>query len=91
MNYLFVYFILGFPHSAFSFGVESNSVQSNIDGVSIPSGALISVLQKGVQFVEAEACFGEVNLLNICFIIKTPENVILSYYFDSTEFSTGHV
>jgi transducin (beta)-like 1 len=50
----------GFPHSAFSFGVESNSIQSNIDGVSIPSGALISVLQKGVQFVEAEACFGEV-------------------------------
>ncbi|CAB3989240.1 F-box-like WD repeat-containing TBL1XR1 isoform X1 [Paramuricea clavata] len=49
----------GFPHSAFSFGVESNSVHSSIDGVSIPSGALISVLQKGVQFVEAEACFGE--------------------------------
>ncbi|XP_028403257.1 F-box-like/WD repeat-containing protein TBL1X [Dendronephthya gigantea] len=49
----------GFPHSAFSFGVESNSIHSSIDGVSIPSGALISVLQKGVQFVEAEACFGE--------------------------------
>ncbi|XP_046853364.1 F-box-like/WD repeat-containing protein TBL1XR1 [Xenia sp. Carnegie-2017] len=49
----------GFPHSAFSFGIESNSVHSSIDGVSVPSGALVSVIQKGVQFVEAEACFGE--------------------------------
>ena len=52
--------IVGFPHSAFSFGIESNSIHSSIDGVSVPSGALVSVLQKGVQFVEAEACFGEV-------------------------------
>lgn len=49
----------GFPHSAFSFGVESNSIHSDIDGSLIPSGALISVLQKGVQFVEAEVTLAE--------------------------------
>lgn len=49
----------GFPHSAFSFGIESNSIHSSIDSSSIPSGALISVLQKGVQFTEVEVSLGE--------------------------------
>lgn len=57
-----IFFLLGFPHSAFCFGNESNSVHSSIDGSLIPSGALISVLQKGVQFVEAEASLAEVRL-----------------------------
>lgn len=49
----------GFQHSAFTFGVESHIDQSSINGSVVPPGALVSIIQKGVQYVEAEVTLGE--------------------------------
>jgi len=49
----------GFQHSAFTFGHESLVVNSNINGTEVPPGALISFLQKGLQYKEIEAHLGE--------------------------------
>ena len=53
----------GFQHSAFTFGVESHIDQSNINGSVVPPGALVSIIQKGVQYVEAEVTLNEVRFL----------------------------
>uniref|UniRef100_A0A914HSH6 LisH domain-containing protein n=1 Tax=Globodera rostochiensis TaxID=31243 RepID=A0A914HSH6_GLORO len=45
----------GFRHSAFTFGYECNVLNAGIDGTAVPRGALLSLLQKGVLFSEAEA------------------------------------
>lgn len=50
----------GFSHSAFTFGIESHISQSNINGTLVPPAALISILQKGLQYVEAEISINEV-------------------------------
>ena len=50
----------GFQHSAFTFGLESHIHQASINGTLVPPGALISVLQKGLQYVEAEVSIAEV-------------------------------
>lgn len=52
----------GFSHSAFTFGIESHISQSNINGTLVPPAALISILQKGLQYVEAEISINEVTL-----------------------------
>ena len=54
--------VLGFQHSAFTFGVEAHVHQSSINGSAIPPGALIAVLQKGLQYVEAEVSIAEVSI-----------------------------
>ncbi len=41
-------------HSAFTFGYESHVNKSKIDGSQIPPGALLSFMQRGVNFVEIE-------------------------------------
>lgn len=51
----------GFSHSAFTFGIESHISQSNINGTLVPPAALISILQKGLQYVEAEISINEVS------------------------------
>lgn len=56
----------GFSHSAFTFGIESHISQSNINGALVPPAALISIIQKGLQYVEAEVSINEVRLhLNV--------------------------
>lgn len=45
---------LGFRHTAYTFGFESNVLSAGIDGSSVPRGALVSLLQKAVLFAEAE-------------------------------------
>ncbi|KAK0150155.1 F-box-like/WD repeat-containing protein TBL1X [Merluccius polli] len=45
--------------SAFTFGIESHISQSNINGTLVPPAALISILQKGLQYVEAEISINE--------------------------------
>lgn len=57
---LMVFCALGFSHSAFTFGIESHISQSNINGTLVPPAALISILQKGLQYVEAEISINEV-------------------------------
>ncbi|KAG8516809.1 F-box-like/WD repeat-containing protein TBL1X [Galemys pyrenaicus] len=49
----------GFSHSAFTFGIESHISQSNISGTLVPPAALISILQKALQCVEAEISINE--------------------------------
>lgn len=48
------YALAGYVHSAFTFGYESNVHKSKIDGAQIPPGALLSFMQRGVNFVEIE-------------------------------------
>ncbi len=50
----------GFSHSAFVFGYESFVHKSNISGNDVPPGAMISFLQKGLQYMELEANLNEV-------------------------------
>lgn len=53
MNYV------GFQHSAYLFGVESHISSSNINGAIVPPAALITIVQKGMQYAEAQLCIGE--------------------------------
>lgn len=52
-------FPTGFQHSAYTFGIESHISQSNINGALVPPAALLSILQKGLQYTEAEISIGE--------------------------------
>ena len=45
----------GFQHSAFSFGYESAVHKASINASEVPPGALVSFLQKGLQYLELEA------------------------------------
>lgn len=49
----------GFYHSAYVFGQESHISQSNINGALVPPQALITIIQKGLLYVEAEIATGE--------------------------------
>ncbi len=62
VNFLVYRYLLesGFQHSAFTFGLESHIHQTSINGTIIPPGALISIIQKGLQYVEAEVSITEV-------------------------------
>lgn len=53
------FFFIGFQHSAYTFGIESHISQSNINGALVPPAALLSILQKGLQYTEAEISIGE--------------------------------
>lgn len=55
----FVLKFLGFHHSAYTFGIESHISQSNINGALVPPAALLTILQKGLQYTEAEISIGE--------------------------------
>ncbi|CAD5229314.1 unnamed protein product [Bursaphelenchus okinawaensis] len=56
LNYLIYRYLLenGFQHSAFTFANESSLSNTNVDAAMIPRGALISIVQKGLHFTEAE-------------------------------------
>ncbi|CDI98242.1 F box:WD repeat containing protein [Echinococcus multilocularis] len=49
----------GYCHSAYLFGLESEISQSNVDGSLVPPGSLLSLIQKGLQYTEAEISIGE--------------------------------
>lgn len=49
----------GFQHSAYTFGIESHISQSNINGALVPPAALLNIIQKGIQYTEAEISIGE--------------------------------
>lgn len=53
--------LLGYCHSAYLFGLESQISQSNVDGALVPPGSLLSLIQKGLQYTEAEISIGEVS------------------------------
>ncbi|CAH8474143.1 unnamed protein product [Heterobilharzia americana] len=49
----------GYCHSAYLFGLESQISQSNVDGALVPPGSLLYLIQKGLQYTEAEISIGE--------------------------------
>lgn len=49
----------GFVHAAYTFGLESHISQSNINGALVPPAALLSIIQKGLQYTEVEISVGE--------------------------------
>lgn len=53
----------GFAHSAFSLGYEAGINKCPIDGNMVPPGALITFVQKGLQYLEMEANLSNVRLL----------------------------
>ncbi|KAK9844067.1 hypothetical protein WJX81_003500 [Elliptochloris bilobata] len=57
VNYLVYRYLQesGFTHSAFTFGYESFAHKSPINVNDVPPGALISFVQKGLQYLELEA------------------------------------
>lgn len=61
MRFSCVYFLTlsGFHHSAYTFGIESHISQSNINGALVPPAALLTILQKGLQYTEVELSVGE--------------------------------
>ncbi|XP_004511879.1 WD40 repeat-containing protein HOS15-like [Cicer arietinum] len=57
LNYLVFRYLQesGFTHSAFVFGNEGGIKKSPIDGNLVPPGALVTFVQRGLQFLEMEA------------------------------------
>ncbi|KAI5684494.1 hypothetical protein M9H77_05722 [Catharanthus roseus] len=57
LNYLVFRYLQesGFTHSAFAFGYEASINKCPIDASLVPPGALITFIQKGLQYLEMEA------------------------------------
>ncbi|CAF4768651.1 unnamed protein product, partial [Rotaria socialis] len=50
---------IGFVHSSYLFGLESHIVQTSINANIVPPGALLSLIQKGLYYTEAELSIGD--------------------------------
>src|SRR5581483_5488303 len=61
VNYLVYRYLQesGFGHSAYTFGMESHIHSSNINGSLVPPAALLNIIQKGLQYTEAEISVAE--------------------------------
>ena len=57
---------IGFSHSAFTFGYESLVTKSSVAQVDVPPGALITFMQKGLEYVGIEEHINEVIILITC-------------------------
>ncbi|XP_076918869.1 WD40 repeat-containing protein HOS15-like isoform X1 [Bidens hawaiensis] len=57
LNYLVYHYLheSGFTHTAFTLGYEAALNKSTLDGNVIPPGALVTFVQKGIQYLELEA------------------------------------
>ncbi|KAK6160643.1 hypothetical protein DH2020_004024 [Rehmannia glutinosa] len=57
LNYLIFRYLneSGFTHSAFALGYEAGINKSTINGNLVPPGALVTFIQKGIQYLELEA------------------------------------
>ncbi|XP_059631093.1 WD40 repeat-containing protein HOS15-like isoform X2 [Cornus florida] len=57
LNYLVFRYLheSGFTHSAFTLGYEAGISESTIDGNLVPPSALVTFVQKGIQYLELEA------------------------------------
>lgn len=84
VNFLIYRYLLesGFVHSAYAFGHESYVAKSQIDTKQVPPGALISFIQKGLQYVEMESHVNEDGTENVC---DTPFSVVDKHTCSSTQ------
>lgn len=64
--YWLISFVIGFPHSAYTFGIESHISSSNINGTMVPPAALLRIIQKGLQYTETEISIAEVSVFKFC-------------------------
>jgi len=57
LNYLIFRYLQesGFTHAAFALGYEAGITKSTVDGNLVPPGALVTFVQKGIQYLELEA------------------------------------
>ncbi|XP_071913354.1 WD40 repeat-containing protein HOS15 isoform X3 [Coffea arabica] len=64
LNYLIFRYLQesGFTHSAFAFGYEACINKCQIDGSLVPPGALVTFVQKGLQYLEMEANLSNVRI-----------------------------
>ncbi|CAF1556937.1 unnamed protein product, partial [Adineta ricciae] len=53
-----------FVHSSYLFGLESHIVQTSINANIVPPGALLSLIQKGLYYTEAELSIGDVSSID---------------------------
>ena len=60
---LFTSIFIGFTHSAFTFAYESLVIRSSAAQTDIPPGALITFLQKGLEYIAIEEHITEVSYL----------------------------
>lgn len=60
----------GFKHSAFTFGHESQILKSSVNASEVPPGALISFLQKGIQYLQTESKIQGKVRLNLFIIFR---------------------
>ncbi len=62
----------GFSHSAFTFAHESLVVKSSTAQTEIPPGALITFLQKGLEYIAIEEHINEVRVfsMEICLVYR---------------------
>lgn len=64
LNCFFYYSLEGFSHSAFTFAYESLVVKSSVAQTVIPPGALITFLQKGLEYIAIEEHINEVHMIS---------------------------
>ena len=57
----------GFSHSSFVFGYEAFVHRTNIGANQVPPGALVSFLQRGIQYVEMQSNLNEVRFCGASF------------------------
>lgn len=50
----FLVLLSGFTHAAFALGYEAGINKTSIDGNLVPPGALVTFVQKGLQYIELE-------------------------------------
>lgn len=67
-NYLIYRFLLesGYVHAAFMFGHESGIISAGIADRSVPVGALLTLLEKGMQLLDIEVHMDANGRLHIC-------------------------
>jgi len=58
--------VSGFTHSAFAFGYEAGIDRCKNDDNVVPPGALVTFIQKGIQYLELEANLSGVSIFNFC-------------------------
>ena len=67
-------------HSAYLFGLESHIVHTSINGNIVPPGALLSLIQKGLYYTEAELSIGDVSTVDVSSVLRLlTESVITDF------------
>lgn len=77
----------GFTHSAFALGYEAGINRSPIDGNLVPPGALVTFVQKGLQYLELEANLCNVSvLIDICWSFSAHVSYSILYLYILLDF-----